>query len=212
MHFILLENLTTPHLGPIEWRPRMFKSYLEDELEITTILPQTNTGIVEINPTLSIYPARIVEPEIHNPKINQYAGPTWSVVNGEAIGQYISIDKDINTVLQELKGAVASKRWEEEIKGIPMTIQALPVVIDTSREGRRMFLDALNVLPDNSTVGWKFNDTFINITKLDLQSIVNAISAHVQACFSWEQQKISELDAASLVSLNALDSVQLVYP
>lgn len=207
--YILLENDQKAHLGPIEWNPRMFQNVLKDDLNIITSLPTTKTDndIITINDTLKIYPAQYVYPTTHNSKIEQYAGPFWSIVNGVAIGTFTNVPVSLEAAKNAVKGTVANNRWVSEVSGITLNIQGQDVFITTQRGERDIFLQALQQTDTNSTRLWKFNNVWLTLTYTDLQQIVTAVVTHIQDLFTWEQSKFVEIDAAT--SLSQLDGINL---
>jgi hypothetical protein len=211
MHYVLIENGTLVHLGPIEWRPRMFLSYIEDDLELEGVtLPATAPAApIQISETFAIHVARTVEPAQHNAKIKQLAGPTWAIVEGVAIGTYTSVDKPIEQVKGELKGVVANNRWAQEVAGFSMELQGQTVRITTQRGDRDIFLQTYQLMAEEDTKQWKFGATWLTLTKAEILAIVTSVVSHVQASFTWEQTTVAAIEGA--VSLEALDALNLTY-
>jgi hypothetical protein len=207
MFYILLENDNQAHLGPIEWNSRMFQNILKDDLGIDITLPvsKSDTNIIDITTSIKIYPASYVYPNTHNPKIEQFAGPVWTIVNGEAIGTFTNVPASVPAVKNTLKAVVAQNRFIEETKGVLITVQGQEVFVTTSRGERDIFLQALQLMGSSDTRLWKFNDIWLTLTQSDLQSIVTAIVAHIQSAFTWENSKVVEIDAATtLVTLDGI--------
>lgn len=207
--FILIENEQTVHLGPLHWNQNVFQSYIKDDLEIDTNLPvknDTNDPII-INSNFKIIPVNIVYPDTHNPKIEQYAGPFWTIVNNVATGTYTNSPKPIDVVKNELKAIIATNRWIEETKGITVNIQGQDVRATTKRGERDIFLQALQLMTPTDTKDWKFGNIWLTLTYTDLQTIVTAIVTHIQSAFNWDKAKGTEIDNA--MDLNSLDAIML---
>jgi hypothetical protein len=207
--YVLIENEQVVHLGPINWNPRMFASSIRDDLDIDFELPKQYDSIepIVINNEFKILPAQLAYPAAHNSKIEQYAGPFWSVANGVAIGAYTNVPKNIEIVRNDLKALVAADRWREEVKGISINIQGQDVWVTTARGERDIFLQSLQLMQPTDTRLWKFGDKWLTLTYADMQTIVGAIVAHIQSGFDWDNSKSVEIDAAA--TLEDLDKIQL---
>ena len=98
MQFIIVENQEIIHLGPIDWKQRLFQSVIRDELELDFVVPLTNdtNEPVIINEQFKIFPVILVYPTTHNSKIEQYAGPFWEFGVSIATGTYINVAKNIS--------------------------------------------------------------------------------------------------------------------
>jgi len=207
--YVLIENEQIIHIGPIHWNQKMFQNYIKDDLELDISLSIQNTSLdpIVINNTLKILPAILEYPATHNPKIEQFAGPFWNVVDNFATGTFTNVPKDVNVVKGELKNVVATNRWIEETKGITINIQGQDVSVSTNRGERDIFLQALQLMTSADTKNWKFGDIWLTLTYTDLQTIVNAIVAHIQSVFDWDKAKCIEIDNAN--TLPDLDTIQL---
>ena len=97
-------------------------------------------------------------------------------------------------------------RWVKEGKGVTLTIQNTEVWCDTSRGNRDIFLQKYTIMPDNTTINWKFpNDIWLELTKSELGYIVSEGSTYIQSCFDWEASKAAIIDACTtLAELDAL--------
>lgn len=209
MNFILIENETTVHLGPMAWNQRMFQNVIKDELGVDITLPisNDNSQVFEINANFKLIPAEVIYPNTHNPKIEQFAGPFWSVTNNFGTGTFTNVPANIDAVKNALKATVAQNRFVEETKGITLTIQGQEVSVTTARVERDIFLQALQLMGPSDTRLWKFNDIWLTLTQSDLQNIVTAVVTHIQDAFTWEQSKVVEIDTAT--TLVALDGIVL---
>ncbi len=197
--FVLIDQYQQVHLGPIQWNARIIQNFISDEFGLLVALPstpQTNVPII-INSTLQILPTKLVYPDTHNPIIEQYAGPFWSVLNNVAIGTYTNIPRPLNSIKNELLTTIAHNRWLKEVSGITLVVQNNTVAISTQRGERDTFFHALQTLDPTAVRTWKFNEIWLTLTSSELRSIVDAIATHVQNAFDWEQAKIAEINAAT---------------
>jgi hypothetical protein len=207
--YVLIENEQYVHLGPINWNQRMFTSHIAEDLEIDISLPKQyeSAAPIVINDNFKILPATLVYPSAHNSKIEQYAGPFWSVVDNTAIGTFTNSPKNIDVVRSDLKIIIANNRWREETKGITINIQGQDVFVTTTRGERDIFLQSLQLMQPTDTRLWKFNTIWLTLTHVDMQTIVSAIVNHIQAAFDWDNSKHIEIDSSQ--TLEDLDKIQL---
>lgn len=207
--FVLVEN-NNVILGPIHWNQRMFQSVINDELEIVANIPMSNNKSLPVDVTdiVKILPAVLVYPDTHNQKIEQLAGPMWTITPTLATGTFVNAPKDIKVVQNELKAIVADNRWKQEVSGIKVIIQGQELSISTARDNRDIYMRALQLNQDGNK--WKFGNIWLTLSIVELQTIVDAIITHVQSAFDWEHTKISEIDGAT--DLSMLDAILLMYP
>lgn len=206
MNFVLTQNNNIV-IGPREWNKYFFENALLDDCGITANLQVTNTEFLQISDIVAIYPATIVEPSVFNPKTQQYAGPFWTFSATTATGTYNAIDKPIDHVKGNLKGAIAAERYNIEVAGTKTTINGTEVTVDTSREGRNVFAQQFLLMGTADTVQWKFPEAWMTLSKDDLGIAVAAGVAHIKAAFAWEATKVAEIEGCS--DLATLDAVVL---
>lgn len=194
--------------GPRNWNYRSFESTLEDDLDLKVKLPmkKEDDSIFVIDSNTKIYPAELVYQE-YNAKIEHLHGPFWDFSTGKAIGTFEIVPNEILGVKNVLKAKVSENRWKKEVAGIKVTIQNKEVSVDTSREGRNIFVQKLLLMSDTETVQWKFPEGWVILTKADLSQLVTAGVSYIQQQFDWEALKIQEIDACE--TLDELDKVEL---
>ena len=197
--------------GPKPWNKLGFEDVLQTDCEIEYVLPQRNDDLAPIVVDANTKILKVVgidNPSI-NPKIQKLEGPYWNFYSDYAESYYLPQDRQIDEVKDELKGIVATTRYEKEVNGFVMNVQGQQVTIDTSREGRGIYFDTYLAIGEQESIGWKFPETWLSLTKNDLDMIVFAGKTHIQNCFIWEATKISEIDAAT--TLTQLDAINLEY-
>ena len=206
MNFVLTQNNNIID-GPKPWNMYMFQNALQDDLGISATLPMYNTSFYTVTSTVSFYPVTIVEPTI-NPVIQEYAGPFWTFNTGtNAVGTYTAVDRNIDHVKGNLAGIVATNRYNAEVAGTTATIQNTVVTIDTSREGRNIFVQQYLLMGASDTVDWKFPECWLTLTKSDLGTAVAAGVGYVKSMFVWEANKVAEIN--SCTTLSSLTNVVL---
>ena len=205
--YVLVENDIVIN-GPRPWSFRAFQSTLREELDITVALPTAKSDGLPINIAegVRILPVDITLPE-YNPKIQFLHGPFWTFSSDVASGTYQVENLDIGTVKSNLKNIVAANRYNREIAGCTCVLQNITVSIDTTRDGRNIFVQKYLLMAENDTVEWKFPEAWLNITKAELGEVVQCGAAHIQDQFNWEASKVIEIDAAT--TLSELDAIVL---
>ena len=91
---------------------------------------------------------------------------------------------------------VAVKRYVKEVAGTKATVQNTEVTVDTSREGRNVFVQKYSLMKTGDTVNWKFPEGWLTLTKIELGTIVTAGQTHIQSFFDWEKDYSDQIDAA----------------
>lgn len=203
-------------LGPIEWKPRYISDILSDELDQDIVVTQTDETRVpyDVVPGVTIRKCISVYEEL-NPKIHRHEGPFWVYDDAnteyQAVATWENRDKDINQVKSDLKNDVSNIRWTKEAKGVTLTIQGIEVWCDTARINRDIFLQKYTIMPDNTTINWKFpNNIWLELTKAELGTIVTEGSLYIQSCFDWEAEKSAIID--NCTTLTELDALVFVEP
>lgn len=231
-NYLLVENRTVVHLGPIPWRQRFIQSEIDD-LELDFTVPPVEQGYIRINDNFEIFPiAETVSPQI-DPTFEQPVGPFYQYVSEtvvlnpdrpegmpeqtsvvlKAIANYNKVDRPLPDIKATIKTLAASQRYAKEIAGTSVTVGDATVTADTSRDGRNIFVQALSLMADNATVDWKFPEGWLTLTKAQLGTVVGAGAAHIQAQFDWEKSINDSVDAAQDVAAlkviwDALNPVQ----
>ncbi len=193
-------------IGPRpNWHQPLFQAAVDDEflddgivIKIPPYPPTTNTTLSEIK----IYHVSDVGVEgEYNPKIQTLNGPFFTF-SDIAEQRWLPIDKTPDQIKSELIAEVASNRWLLETGGTSTTIQDLTITLSTARGERDIFAQALLLGSTGAT--WKFNEGWLILSNAELGMIVGAIMYHVQMSFTWEGQKVTEINACSTIEELAL--------
>jgi len=210
MSYILVHNNYVIN-GPRSWNYRSFESTLSEELEIEFKLPMTydSTEPIIIDENTKIVTCRL-EYAAHNPKIEYLHGPFWNFDEEVALGTFQVMSTPVDVIKGVLKQRVAVNRWTKEVAGTTVEIQGKFVTVDTSRDGRNIFVQKYLLMTDAETVEWKFPEGWLVLSRTELGQAVNAGVAHVQNQFSWESAKITEIDLCT--DPEELDLVDLGDP
>jgi hypothetical protein len=208
--YALFDNETLIN-GPRSWNFRSFESSLEDEFEIDYQLPMSKTddSIIEITSNIKIYPTQLTYEEL-NANIQFHNGPFWTFDNGYAIGNYVAQDKSLDQLKNELKEKVTANRYRKENTYIPVEIQNTTVSVDISRGEREIYVLKLILMADEETINWKFPETWLDLTKIDLGTIVLTGATYIQDQFNWEKDRHANINSA--VTIEELDGFDVGDP
>jgi hypothetical protein len=180
----------------MSWNRGIFQGSLAKE-KIIAQLPRVppDTWPLTVNEHAFIVPAQEDRPTL-NPLVEYYYGPTWDIHTDLAMAGYQVMDQPVASMQMNLKALAADERYKKEVAGTQHTVQGETVTLDTSREGRNIFVQTLSIMADTHTVNWKFPECWLTLTKSELADVVMAGAAHIQACFEWEKQISDQIDAA----------------
>lgn len=182
--------------GPRGWNSAFFRNSLKERGEvITSLIPSKppETMPYSISENAKVVLANEVHAEI-NPMIEYHRGPLWSDVGDTATANYEAVSQPLDFAKQNYKNLLADERYKKEVAGAKVTIQDQEVSIDTTREGRSIFVEKFMLMSDSDTVNWKFPEGWLTLSKSDLEAVVQVGAAHIQEAFDWEQQISSDID------------------
>lgn len=194
-------------VGPMGWNRAMFDGNLE-KLNIQFTLPRAEPDVLPlvINENTVIKRVEFDYPT-YNQKTEYLEGPYWDHSKDVARATYVVKPQPVESVQAALKQVVAENRWKQEVAGTKVTIQGTEVTVDTSRGNRDIFVQKYLLLPENGTVGWKFPEAWLTLTKAELGEVVAAGAKHVEDSFKWEAQVSYVIDSCK--TLEDLDAVKL---
>lgn len=198
MSYILINNNQILN-GPREWNYRSFESTLLDELELPVKLPMSydsdepfiiddNTRIAKCN---LIY-------QNFNSKIEYLHGPFWDFSTPVVVGSFEIHRYPIEYVKSTLITKVTHNRWAKEIIGAKLSIQGTEVTVDTSRDGRNIFVQQYLLMAPDATVQWKFPEGWLVLSHTELGMAVGAGVAYIQSQFEWEAVTIYNINQCEL--------------
>lgn len=210
MQYLIVENKEIIHLGPIFWRHRFIQSELDD-LEVEFAVPPVEpSGYLKITDQIEIFPITNLETPSYDPTYEQLNGPFWTFADDSAIGAYTVSAKPLDTIKNDLMSLAAAERYKKEVAGTKATVQGKEVFVDTSRDGRNVFIQKYMMMNDTDTVQWKFPDCWLTLTKLDLAAVISAGANHIEQQFVWEQSIVSQIEAAETVE--QLKAIIIIEP
>ena len=195
MYAVVYQNRVI--VGPMGWNRAIFQGSLERH-GITNTLPRVAP---EELPLVINQDAKIMRVEEARPELNSlveyYYGPIWDLSGDVAIANYDVVDTPIEFAKANLKALAADERWKKEQSGTKINIQSTEVSLDTSREGRDIFVQKYSIMSDTDTVNWKFPEGWLTLTKAELGLIVSTGATYIQSCFDWEKNISDQIDTAT---------------
>ena len=198
--YVLVQN-NQILLGPFNWIKTRFESVIQEDFEIDVVLPSDMPSdipyLVNQDLNLWIYTARPGEDIPYNPRIEVHNGPFWTFNDKYAEYHYEPILMDLEIAKKFLIEKVAAERYKKEIKGIKETIQNTEITIDTTREGRAIFIQKYSIMQDTETVNWKFPESWLTINKSEFLQIITSFTNYIQQCFDWEKQLVNQINSCN---------------
>lgn len=200
--FVLVHN-NMVFAGPSDWDRNFFAAVAESRgIDLSsTPLPQTleRDAVIDIDANTKIVPAIFDTIPGFDPMFEYRMGPLFEIQDRQVVVTYQIVEHPIETIKANITSKLAEMRYVKETTGASTTIQNVSITLDTTREGRNIFLQKYSLMGDSDTVNWKFPETWLTLTKLELGMIVFAGVTHIQAAFDWEMQKTQELAALTSV-------------
>lgn len=205
--FVILHNNRVIY-GPRNWSKIHFQEVILEDCDFECSLDIRNDQClpVIVNDDIKIWPIERLPLPSYNTRIQRLDGPYWNLLDDRAEMYFGVVDMPVEAVKNMMKEIIMNNRYYYEIEGFKHIVQDTEVTINTSRTSRDVFLNTYLSMTDNESVSWKFPEGWVNISKFDLQQIVNEIKKHVQDGFSWEQSKSIEIDSVN--TLEELDVIQ----
>jgi hypothetical protein len=183
-------------VGPMDWSQKYFSNVLKIRHKILANVPgtapETFPYIIDENTEIR----KVIEnrPEL-NPMINYYYGPLWDLSDEIVIANYEVKEVAIETARDNLRSILAAERYKKEVAGTKILLGSSEVTLDTSREGRNIFIQKFLLMTDIETVNWKFPEGWFVLTKSDLGAVVQVGANHIQSAFDWEKETNSKIDS-----------------
>ena len=198
-------------LGPIGFNVRMINSELE-ELELPERFRVSSSDYqnipLSITNEVKILPARNQQPEF-DPKYEYLYGPVHEIKEDEVVFNYWKADRTLEDIKAVYKLRVKPERQLRENTSINVTVNSTEVEVSTDRENRLALTS--KVVSGDGPFNFKFaNGVWVEVSKVDLQTIISAIDAKVQEAYDWELAKLQEIDACE--TKEAVYEVEITPP
>lgn len=190
-------------LGIVPWNSKYFTDVLQIRHKIAAELPKNEPKVdafpFVINEHTSIVLAEENRPRDINPMTEQYVGPQWIFTQDKVTAVYEIKSLSLDDVKRNYIDKAAQRRYDKENAGTITTINGKQHNIETTREGRSKYVEKMSMVNDNTTIVWKFGEMWEQLSKSDLNSIVDAIENHVQGAFDEEYQLVKKIKLAQSV-------------
>jgi hypothetical protein len=185
-------------IGPKEWN-RGFFVFRFQQLKIDApMIPRTAPTELPfvVDKDTRIVRAETTYDEI-DPMVQYHRGPIWTINEEYAVASYEAVDTPIEQARSNFRNKAAGERYKKEVSGTKVTVQSTEVTLDTSRDGRNIFIQKFSLMEDDDTVNWKFPEGWLTLTKSELGQIVRAGATHIQSAFDWEKSINDQIDSAT---------------
>ena len=196
-------------VGPMDWKQKYLTDVLKIRHRIEANIPGVAPEILPYSIDSDTYIQTVIEnkPEIDFMTEYHY-GPLWDLTPDVVIANYEVKDIEIPDARNNFRTIAANTRYNKEISGLKLTVQDLEVSIDTSREGRNIFIQKYILMNETETINWKFPEGWLDISKNELKTIVESASNHIQSAFDWEKDINVLIDTAE--AKEQLKEIQIV--
>ena len=198
-------------LGPREYNRWIFQDWLSENLNIFINLPQQPIGN---NPIIIDENTRIIvvffaQQPAYDPRIQQLAGPFITLNYDYADAQWQVADQNIDVVKATMLAQLASNRYDQEVAGVTVVLQEQSLWVSSDRVTRQVWLNALQL--GLTTQTWKFNNnTWLVLDNQEVQTVVSALTAHVEQAFAWEKSVYDQITSAN--NLATLANIDINWP
>jgi hypothetical protein len=198
-------------LGPIAFNVRMINSELE-ELELLERFRVSSADYQNVPLTIvdevKILPARNQSPPF-DPNYEYLYGPVHEIKEDEVVFNYWKADRSLEDIKEQYKIKVKPERQRRENALIKVAVNDTEVEVSTDRENRLALTS--KVVSGDGPFNFKFaSGVWVEVTKVDLQTIITAIDAKVQEAYDWELTKLQEIDACE--TKEAVYEVEITPP
>lgn len=190
-------------LGIIPWNNKYIMDVMRvrhrENIDLPYLEPEASEFPLQVNENIVIYPAEENRPQVMNPMVECYYGPTWEFLENKVIAHYEVRALSLDDAKSNYRARAAVLRYPKEIQGTKITIDGVEYDLETDRESRKKYIEKLMTIGDQ-TVNWKFPQGWIVLNKQKLESIVSAIDQHVQSTFDEEFVLTTQVNNAQDVS------------
>jgi hypothetical protein len=181
----------------MRWSRFKFENVILEECEVDTTLPATNDNLdpITVSDNIKILPIQGTQNPEFNPTIEMLHGPFWEFTDTVAIMSYTVQPLALDAAKAMLKDRVAAERWTKENSGVTVNLNETDYKFGTDKATR---LVLMNAQASTNDTNWKQDrDTWVTLTPANVQTVLSAVLAHVQASFDWEYIKLQAIDACA---------------
>jgi len=199
-------------LTPTSWKPRYIASIIDQDYDIKVVLTTSDEQRVPFNitPEIRVIRTEEVRPEI-NPLIETYDGPFWTIYTDKVYGTYTKRLLPIDLVKADIRSKLAAERYIRECTTFKMDLNGTEISVETDRDTRNIFMQAVLFMGDTEVRKWKFPEGFLEVSKQDLMTIIGTGAVVIQTAFDWEEDFVNQIDSAT-THQELLDIYNTIFP
>lgn len=192
------------------WNSRMFTVCLDEDLGIKrrVLLAEEDDVPLQIDQDTRIVRYYEFKPD-YNSKIEWLDGPIYQFVEDTVVASYNKRPLELSIAKENLKKLLPEARYGKEVKRHTLELSSGLQTISLDRETRSALAQKLQTIGD-STVNWKFEHGWEQLSKSDIESIVSQIDQYVQEAYDWEYSKTIEIDNCQ--TLEEIDEIKIYSP
>jgi len=205
-NYLVVSDNQRVQLGPTVWNRGFIQSTIDKLLgpEVYTV-PPAEQGYIQVTANLEIVPVTVTAPVL-DPLFQDPVGPNYTFSNNAATMSWGTTDRPVHMIQDDIKSRVASMRYDLESANTTANIQNTIVTLDTTRGGRGNFTQIYGWMQDGQTVGWKFPEKWLNISKTELGLCIQTGALYIQTQYVWEQNT-----DAQLANINDIPSLKNLW-
>lgn len=209
--YIFLENGVIDS-QPFDWN----KSFIDNALiqygiDTNTSYEHEPSSFIHYSDSIAIMPCIVVEPTYND--ITHSLSDVYDISINQEDGLYYAelqlVENSIEEARVILKNKLAYNRWEKEISGFTLSVNNVNVTIDTNRDTRNMYFQAMMIMSDDQEILWKFDEGHILLNKQNFQEIFGIGSQYIINLFEQEYFIKLEIDNAS--TMNELLQIDISF-
>ena len=187
----------------MDWKARRFSEVIEEDCEVKVSLPVTNDAYYEVNDEIKIYPVRSRTNPVFNSKTEYLHGPFYEYIDGIAYSSMVVEQLPLTAAQNFVKQEAAALRWQKQNSGIKVTLNSIEYNFPSDLNTKSVFHQYITSNLDS--INWKIDqDTWITLSKTDIQTIFNSIVSHVQSAYDWEASKLLEITNSTPETLSQI--------
>ena len=156
-----------------------------------------------MNDEIKIWPVQeTIRPE-YDLRTEFLNGPFYEYVDGVAISNMVVTQLPLLAAQNFAKQEIADTRWKKQNSGVQVSLNGTEYTFATDLQTKSVFHQYITSNLDS--VNWKIDqDTWIVLSKSDIETVFNAIVTHVQSAYDWEVAKLAEIVNTTHETLSTL--------
>jgi hypothetical protein len=192
------------------WNSRMFTVCLEEDLGIKrrVLLAEEDDVPLQIDEDTRILRHYVFKPD-YNEKIEWLDGPIYDIVENTVVASFTKKPLELSIAKDNLKKLLPQARYAREVKRHSIELLSGVKNFMVDRETRTALAQKLQTIGD-STVNWKFEHGWEQLSKSDIEMVLAQIDQSVQDAYDWEYAKTLEIENCQ--TLDEIDAIKVYNP